>query len=156
VSICTRFSFTISKIHYRCIASQKRNAMHLQCDVERISRYSFYKYYLLFNFASSISYTIKCPSALGFGLPYPKSTTAVLLLKKEMRCISSVMLNAARYIHFINDFYYCSILPFRYINVSSFIQSFLTWKQFWIFNFASSISCTFYLSIRCLSIEHRT
>ncbi len=121
--------------------------MHLQCDVERISRYSFYKYYLLFNFASSISYTIKCPSALGFGLPYPKSTTAVLLLKKEMRCISSVMLNAARYIHFINDFYYCSILPFRYINVSSFIQSFLTWKQFWIFNFASSISCTIIVSI---------
>ena len=100
----------------RCISSVMLNAsQHIH----------FINKYLLFNFASSISYTIKCPSALGFRLPYPKSTIAVLLLKKEMRCISSVMLNAAQYIHFINNVCNCSILHFRYINVSNLAQSFL-------------------------------
>ncbi len=64
------------------------------------------------------------PSALDFHPPHPKSTTAVLFLKSEMRCNSSVMLNATQYIHFINNTYNCSILHFRYINVSNFVQSF--------------------------------
>jgi len=39
------------------------------------------------------------------------------------------MLNASQYIHFLNDIYYCSILPFRYINVSNFAQSFFDIKK---------------------------
>ncbi len=38
-------------------------------------------------FASSISCTIKCSSALDFRLPYPKSTTAVLFLESELLSI---------------------------------------------------------------------
>jgi len=54
----------------------------------------------------------------------------MLFLNSEMRFISSVMLNASQDIHFIKDICNCSILHFRYINVSSFIQSFFDIKNF--------------------------
>ena len=77
----------------------------------------------IFNFASSMSCTIKCPSALDFRSPYPKSTTAVFFPKSELRCLHIVMLNSSQDIHYSKVMCNCSILHFRYNNPTVVCQA---------------------------------